>query len=1134
MALATDATTAVAVDIDPQPLAAALVELSKQGHLQLVLSMSQLPAKVSVPLHGTMALGAAIDVLLRDTGLTYKFVGDHTIAIVRANGPIEGSTGGTNRRAETVGSEAVPVPPRNDAAAPESRGGNNSKSGEGNNKMSTHHGFWSWVSHLFSGNRASDAGGDSSSARVAKMLALCGSMGMSALTCVAQAQTAGGAQATGAAEGLQEVTVTGSRVISNGNDSPTPVTVVSMDQLMEVNPGPVTQALTQLPALLATPNQGGQGSGPAPTINLRGIGAQRNLILVDGHRVAPTTNGAGVDVNLIPTMLLQRVDIVTGGASAVYGSDAVSGVVNYVMDSNFNGVKVTGQMGQTTFHDDNTYNIGIAAGTSLFGGRGHIEFSYQNFNDPGIPCRCSRSWGQGLWSMQGSVAGSKSTAGTAVNPFGLYSNTRLNGATFGGLINSGPLAGLQFSTNGQLSPFNHGTPTGSASAEIGGDGAYYTTVTAFAGQNMGQGFTRFDYDFANDVKAYAELGVSSVLYWTNGANQDINRTIGYNNAYLSTIQSNYRSLLPASLQSGAGAIGTLGAAGNFSFRRILNQGDDFPAARTETRSNQFLFLSGLSGSLAAYKWDLGYEHSDAVTDTWQPNALSQPRLFAALNAVVNPANGQIVCNASLVNPAYANCVPLDLFGPTATNRASFNYIQHQNFNSVTYLMDDVTASLTGAPLSTWAGPIDMALSAEWRTLSYRVMSNADPSDPVDCTGIQFNCVGSGSTATLPYSGTTGNFPKTKMTVDEFAYEAEVPLLKGAALAKSVDINAAARYTNYSTSGVVWSWKLGLTWALGDSLELRATRSRDIRAPTLQNLFQPIAYGNLNFSDLHTNSSGNIYQITQGNPSLKPELADTWTYGLVWTPQLIEGFSASVDGYHIKINQGLAALSVGTQGAQLACEASGGTSPICAYYNRPFPFSDTNKENFPTSVINPTLNTAAFITYGADAEIDYRREIAGHPLRMRLLANYQPHLVYDLGFSGAYDVGGAADGVAGLAAIPNVKATFQASYDLLHDLTATMQERYRNAEKQYASGPTPVYFAIGEQPPTFYTDLTLNYRMQPAAGDLELFLNIKNLFNKQPDPWASSGGNTQIGSFGGWLQGDDPLGRYYTVGFRYKL
>jgi outer membrane receptor protein involved in Fe transport len=1116
--LATDATTAVAVDIDPQPLAAALVELSKQGHLQLVLSMSQLPAKVSMPLHGTMALGAAIDVLLRDTGLTYRFVGDHTLAIVR------------------VGSAETVVPARN-AAVPDSgsRGDKNPVSGEGSDKMSTHHGFWSWVSHLFSGNRASAANGDPGSAHVAKMLALCGSMGVSALTCVAQAQAPGAAPTAAAAEELQEVTVTGSRVITNGNDSPTPVTVVSMDQLMEVNPGPVTQALTQLPALLATPNQGGQGSGPAPTINLRGIGAQRNLILVDGHRVAPTTNGAGVDVNLIPTMLLQRVDIVTGGASAVYGSDAVSGVVNYVMDSNFNGVKVTGQMGQTTFHDDNTYNIGIALGASLFGGRGHIEISYQNFNDPGIPCRCARSWGQGLWSMQGSVPGSKSLAGTAANPFGLYSNTRLNGATFGGLINSGALAGLQFSTNGQLSPFNHGTATGSASAEIGGDGAYYTTVTAYAGQNMDQGFTRFDYDFANDVKAYAELGVSSVLYWTNGANQDISRTIGYDNAYLSTIQSNYRALLPASLQSGPGAIGTINAAGSFSFRRILNQGDDFPAARTETRSNQFLFLSGVSGSLGAYKWDVGYEHSDAVTDTWQPNALSQPRLFAALNAVVNPANGQIVCNAALVNPsAYGNCVPLDLFGPTATNRASFDYIQHQNFNSVTYLMDDVTASLTGAPLSTWAGPVDMALSGEWRTLSYRVMSNADPSDPVNCAGIQFNCVQSGSTATLPYSGTTGNFPKTKMTVDEFAYEAEVPLLKSVTLAKSLDFNAAARYTNYSTSGVVWSWKLGLTWALNDWLELRATRSRDIRAPTLQNLFAPIAYGNLNFSDLHTNSSGNIYQITQGNPSLQPELADTWTYGLVWTPQFLQGFSASVDGYHIKINKGLAALSVGTQGAQLACEASGGTSPICAYYNRPFPFSNTSLQNFPTSVVNPTLNTAAFITYGADAEIDFRHEIVGRQLRLRLLANYQPHLVYDLGFSGAYDVGGAADGVAGLAAIPNVKATLQASYELLHDLTATVQERYRNAEKQYASGPTPVYFAIGEQPPTFYTDLTLNYKMQPAAGDLELFLNIKNLFDKQPDPWASSGGNTQIGSFGGWLQGDDPLGRYYTVGFRYKL
>ena len=291
-------------------------------------------------------------------------------------------------------------------------------------------------------------------------------------------------------EELEEVTVTGSRVIANGNDSPTPVTVLSTEQLLLANPGNVTTAMQMLPTFMGSPTQGGQSSTNFQAVmNLRGMGGSRNLVLFDGHRVMPTTLlgagiSVGVDSNLIPTMLLKRVDVVTGGASAVYGSDAVSGVINYVVDNNFNGVKVNVQGGQSTYGDDKAYNIGVAAGTPLFGGRGHIEFSAQRINDPGIPDRFSRAWGRQVWSMQGSVVGSTAAAGSAANPYALYSNARFSVTTFGGLINSGVLADLQFAQNGVLSPFNHGARTGSSGAESGGDGAYYTTYPAFGAQKQ--------------------------------------------------------------------------------------------------------------------------------------------------------------------------------------------------------------------------------------------------------------------------------------------------------------------------------------------------------------------------------------------------------------------------------------------------------------------------------------------------------------------------------------------------------------------------------------------------------------------------------------------------------------------------
>ena len=955
-----------------------------------------------------------------------------------------------------------------------------------------------------------------------------GFIGAHAFAPGAAAQTNPPAPSAAAAEApqeLEQITVTGSRVISNGSDSPTPVTVVSVDQLQEMNPGPLTQGLAMLPELLATPNQGGQGPTPQAVFNLRGIGGTRNLILFDDHRVAPTTNGAteGVDSNLIPQLLLKRVDVVTGGASAVYGSDAVSGVINYVVDHNFNGLKVVGQAGESTYSDDHTWNVGLAAGTPLFDGRGHVEFSYQDFNDPGIENRFSRGWGQGLWSMQGSVPGSTATAGTPANPFGLYSNTRLAVTSFGGLINSGPLAGQQFAQNGVLSPFTHGAATGTPGVEIGGDGAYYSSTWAWARQNMDQAFGRFDYDLNDNVKAYAELAFGSVLYVTNdhSANAEVRtKAVGYNNAYLSSVAPADQAVIAGQLAANP--------LSSFNFSRIFT-GDQFPAPVDYSRENQYIFITGLDGRWGQYTWKLSYDRQDSVTDADDPNNLSNARLYASMNAVVNPANGQIVCHAALVNAAYANCVPLNLFGPTASSQAAFNYIRQDTRSSTTYLMDDVTASIAGAPLNDWAGPIDMAVSAEWRKLSYRVLSNALPTDAVDCAGIQFNC----NSGTSPYFTTiVADFAQTSERVTEAAYEAEVPLLANQFLAKSLALNAAARYTDYQTSGNVWTWKIGGTWELNDEFRMRGTRSRDIRAPGLVDLYQPATVAVTNITDIHTGVTGPVNSLTVGNPNLTPEIADTWTGGFVWKPHFLEGASLSLDYYHINIRNGLNTLAARQPATMLACEQSGGTSPICALYVRPFPFSDTSPGNFPSEIVNEELNTAGLLTYGADGELDYSHLLFGHNFLVRVLANYQPHLIYNFGPGGIIDVGGAADGVGGLPPTPNVKGVFEANYAVVQSVAVTVQERYRNALKQ--NGSQLIFFAVGKVPPAFYTDLTLNYKPNVGAGNLETYLMVRNLFNHQPAPWASSGGGSEIGEFGGWAQGDDPIGRYFTLGFRYKL
>ena len=942
------------------------------------------------------------------------------------------------------------------------------------------------------------------------------------------AAPAAGAQA--AAEELEEVTVTGSRVIANGNDSPTPVTVLSVDELLQANPGNVTTAMMMLPALLGNPNQGGQSATNFQAVlNLRGMGGSRNLVLFDGHRVQSSTvlGGiqTGVDSNLIPTMLMQRVDIVTGGASAVYGSDAVSGVINYITDNNFNGVKVNAQGSMSTYRDDKAYNVGIAAGTPVFGGRGHVEFSAQRIYDPGVPDRWSRQWGREVWSMQGSVVGSTAAAGSAANPYTLVKNSRLNVTNFGGVINSGALSGLQFATNGILSPFVRGAATGSSTVDSGGDGGYFNTYPAFGEQTQDLGLARFDFDITDTTKVYFEIVAGVSLNVTPLANAEIRtRQIGWNNAFLASVQQPYQATIAAQR--------TANPNGTFNYSRIFTA-DQFAAPLNSARGRQTMYLSGLEGTWGKYRWTLGYEHAVSGIRTTNPNNVSNVRLAAAMNAVVNPATGQPVCNAALANPSvYGSCVPLNVFGPTATNRAAYDYVRQYTWFEVGYGMDDVTASIAGSPFSSWAGPIDMALSGEWRRQSYEITTNANTTDPVVCTGIQFNC----TAATSPYLGAvTSAFPKSSVSVKEIAIEAQLPLLKDVFLAKSLALNGAARYTNYSTSGVVWSWKAGLTWALNDAVNVRATRSRDIRAPNQNNLFAPGSCTNNTFTDIHTNNTtGTVLSCGSGNPDLTPEITDTWTLGVVWTPQFLPGFSMSLDGYHIDLIDALNGTS-GTQPAtQAACEASGGTSTVCAVYVRPAgcTFSNRSPTCFPTQVLNVTQNTGWIFTNGIDAEINYARPIGTHKFSTRLLVNYQPMLTYDLGAAGIYYLGGAADGIAGLLQTPNVKGILQVNYEVFPNFTATVQERYRNAMRQH--GSPLLFFALGKQPPTFYTDLTLNYKLMPAGGAMDLFLNVRNLFNKQPDPWAASGANAQIGSLGGYVLGDDIIGRYFTAGLRYKF
>ena len=228
-------------------------------------------------------------------------------------------------------------------------------------------------------------------------------------------------------------------------------------------------------------------------------------------------------------------------------------------------------------------------------------------------------------------------------------------------------------------------------------------------------------------------------------------------------------------------------------------------------------------------------------------------------------------------------------------------------------------------------------------------------------------------------------------------------------AQSLDLNGAVRYAHYSVSGNATTWKAGLVWHINSEWNFRSTRSQDIRAPTLFDLFAPINASPTGFTDIHTNTTGNPPVQSQGNPNLVPEVAQTFTIGGVYRPRWLTGLSLTVDYYNISMANAISSVGGNNSQTQALCEASGGASPLCSLYVRPLPFSDRTPANYPTRILTQGLNVSSVKTHGIDMEVNYTHRLLGGQLSLRGLASYQPELV-TIQFPGAgpINAAGAAD------------------------------------------------------------------------------------------------------------------------------
>lgn len=906
----------------------------------------------------------------------------------------------------------------------------------------------------------------------------------------------------------EPITVTGSRTIKDGNASPSPVTVVATDDLMKSNPGStLAEALNALPVFAGSrgatsnPTTSGSaagGNGGANQLNLRNLDATRTLVLMDGKRVPPTLFNGVVDVDIIPQMLIERVDIVTGGVSAVYGSDAVSGVVNYVVNKKFNGLRAEASYGLTEYGDATKLSAAAAYGTDI-GDRGHFEVSYEYRDEGGINRRSDRDW-LNQWGVTG--------LGTTASPYVLSGNLRQSNFSFGGLIRSGALAGQNFTNDGVLSPFVAGTATGTAGVQIGGGGAYWDSglVAELRGHQM---FGRFDYDLTDTVKFYAQVA-GNLKTNSNYAETNLLTTVNISrtNAFLSpAIQASIPVAQPT-----------------FQLSKYFN---NQPRVSTDADSKQWVYMTGLSGSNSGFDWQVDYVHGVSTLDTVMHNVINRQKLGYALDAV--SSGGNIVCNVTISNPGLANdCVPLNPFGPTATTAAMMDYVTDDIFYHAVTKMDDVSASVSHSLFDLGAGPAVAALSGEWRTMSISSTSSSRPTDVVNCTGIRFTNCTAGNTL---WEYVFGESPTpVSQDVWEVAGEFDMPLISGKTLFQNLSVNGAARYTSYNTSGEYWTWKAGLSWELSDMLRFRVTRSRDIRAPNLYELFSPTSQVTVRATDLLVtgNPSPSVPSIDSSNPNLTAEIANTLTAGVVFKPT--SSLSFAVDYYKIDLADAIVQVQGQTAELQRDCYANPTTSPYCALQVRPLGYTDTTAANTVTAWRSLRINLNEIKTWGIDFEANYRGELFGRSMLARVLLAWQPKLEYAQPGAVTIDQGGVGFGPVGLGATPSVRLTGQFRFKPDDNLTVDLIGRWRNAMKLGSSGE----WADNHMDAFGTITANLAWDVQSELGGMQFFINVANILNTNPPAGAFSGNGTRAGLRDGFAIGDDPRGRTFTVGAKLKF
>lgn len=879
----------------------------------------------------------------------------------------------------------------------------------------------------------------------------------------AYAQTASESPAASEA-GDEDIVVTGSRIQRSGFDAPTPTTVIGEAELALGNRPSIAQGLNDAPQFRATSTPSttpGNTNSGVSTADMRGLGSVRTLTLLNGHRFA----GAN-DLNIVPQSLVKRIDVVTGGASAAWGSGAVAGVVNIVLDDDFTGWRMGVQSGISSRGDAVRYGADIAWGTDFAGGRGHFMIGGEYMNERGALSRSDRrNLEAGLFQR----SDGKLELVRDPNSTQLY-----NGGSILGL--TGAPRNLVFNPDGNIGAFPLGSVTQGVTT-VGGGGQnifdYVAVSTPYERVNL---FARASYDLTDSLKVWANFSFHRMSANYSFFPETPAVAIMPDNAFLT--QANRDQLAAA------------GVTGPFLLGRVLDDvGEDGVMTFRYSRRNLEGAI-GLSGTFGdGWSYEAYYDHGEIRLNQSLNNQRIKSRFTNGVDSVL--VNGTPTCrinaDASTTNDD-ASCVPINLFGNGSISDEAAAWAFGGSQLIYTIKLDAAGASLSGQPFSTWAGPVDIALGSDVRW-EKQVTNYVDPLSLANALG------------TLNSSATNGSF-----NVKEVFAEVNVPLLDITDTLK-LEVNGAARYSDYSTSGGIWSWKTGGTLRVLNDLLLRAVYSRDIRSPSITEYYLNRSTNIGTVFDPFQGPNGtvqnNVVVYGGGNANLTPEISHTLTLGGSYSPSFAPGLRLSVDYYDIDIDNVITTVTANDLLKQ--CFAAAPNDPTCSGII----VRETNGTI--GSITNGFRNLANYRTQGLDIEASYRLPLGDGTLSFRALANH----VFNLKINGA-DVAGFVGGDTAFST-PKWRGTATIAYDS-DGFGANLRLRYVDGgldRPLSVVNNVPVEIVNNKVGSRTYVDLGVQFK----AGPFTLFGNVNNLFDRNPPITPYTSPNYDV------------IGRYMSAGVK---